>query len=458
MRYKDGVNEKGSSVPSSSSPPSRLRAAAQSPLVWIALAYLVLAGLYFRATPPLEASDEAGHFSAALFVKHQHRLPVADPADPSPTRSQEHAQPPLYYVLAALLIHPVDTSNHLDFYAFRAGAPVGRADIPGPKNMFEMRGDRSFPWKKTMLAVAVLRGFSIVLGLGTVLVTFILVRRVFPADPRTAAFAACMVAFNPMFLFISSSVNNDNLAVFLVSAGCVILMRARERGFTFRSVIAVALICGAAMLTKASGVLLAILALAMVMSSPQPWKARLLKAAALAAIIGLATGWWLARNRQLYGEWFGFGRQALMACNLRPCMDPFALFREWDGFVKSYWGVFGGFNVIFPDGVYIAFYAMTVAGLAAAAGATVRFRSQGAPWLAALLVLNFAACAVWTSWNTGSQGRLLFYSIAPTAALAASGTLSAGRRAGMAAAVGATVLMLAFALYGAIAVIPSQYP
>ena len=388
--------------------------------------------------------------------EHQH-LAGGRSGGPVALRSQEYAQPPLYYVLAALLIHAVDTSNHLDFYVFRAGAPVGRADIPGPKNMLEVRGDRSFPWRRTMLAIALLRGVSILLGLGTIALTFVLTRLVFPARPPAAVFAACMVASIPCS-FISSSVNNDNLAVFLVSAGLVMLLRARERGFTNGRVIAVALVCVAAILTKASGVLLAILALAMLLCSPQPWKARLLKVATLAAIIAMATGWWLARNLQVYGEWFGFERQALMACNLRPSMDPFALFREWDGFIKSYWGVFGGFNVIFPDGIYFAFYALTAMGLVAAAIGALGYFRQGSSWLAALLVLNIAACAAWTSWNMGSQGRLLFYSIAPTAALVAAGMLGAGRRAGVAAAVVATVLLLAFALYGAIAVIPAQYP
>ena len=50
------------------------------------------------------------------------------------------------------------------------------------------------------------------LGLGTVIVTFLLARELFPTRPEVALGAAALNAFLPMFLFISGSVNNDNLS------------------------------------------------------------------------------------------------------------------------------------------------------------------------------------------------------------------------------------------------------
>lgn len=433
-------------------------AAGRTPRVWIIAAYLLLALLYLRATPPLEASDEAGHFASVLYIKQHHRLPVADPADPSPLRSQEYVQPPLYYALGALLISPVDTSNHLDFYVRRAGAPVGRADIPGPKNMMEVRGDRSFPWRGTMLAIMLVRSLSVVLGLGTVLVTRALTRRVFPGEERAADVAAAWVAFNPMFLFISTSVNNDNLAVLLISAGLLFLLRARDRGFSLGDTTGLALLCGLAMLAKASGVLLAVAAGVALLWCRASWAERARKVVVLVGVAGAVVSWWFVRNHQVYGEWFGFRRQVWMVVGARQAVDLLALFREWDGFVKSYWGVFGGFNVIFPDAVYYTFYVITALSLVAMVAAICRHRAWGVVVLAGFFMLNLFACAWWTSWNLGSQGRLLFYSIAPTAALVAAGTLGANRRAGLAAAAGVVTVLLAFAFYGALRIIPSQYP
>mgnify|MGYP005870640771 FL=1 len=63
-------------------------------------------------------------------------------------------------------------------------------------------------------------------GLLTVLLTYLLGRELFPRRPWLALLGAALAAFSPMFLFISGSVNNDNLVVTLATLSLWLLLRA----------------------------------------------------------------------------------------------------------------------------------------------------------------------------------------------------------------------------------------
>ena len=63
------------------------------------------------------------------------------------------------------------------------------------------------------------------MGAVTVWATYALAVLVFPGRPELAVAAAAFIAFLPEFLFISGSVNNDNLAAML--SGLTLLQMAR---------------------------------------------------------------------------------------------------------------------------------------------------------------------------------------------------------------------------------------
>jgi len=63
-----------------------------------------------------------------------------------------------------------------------------------------------------------------------VLCTYLIALEVYPEQKTLAAGAAAFNAFVPMFLFISGSVNNDNLTILLCSLALLILVRLM-RGF-----------------------------------------------------------------------------------------------------------------------------------------------------------------------------------------------------------------------------------
>ncbi|MBZ0309505.1 MAG: hypothetical protein K8I82_25810, partial [Anaerolineae bacterium] len=179
----------------------------------VVLAYLVLATFYSVVTPLFEASDELWHYPMVDYLANNDlQLPVQDASNVGRWR-QEGSQPPLYYILSALLIAGIDRSDLDSVSVQNPHADIGIIVPDGNANMMIHQAEReNFPWQKTALAVHVVRFFSIALGLGTILITYQIVREVFPEYPLMAIGATAFNAFLPMFLFISASVNNDNLS------------------------------------------------------------------------------------------------------------------------------------------------------------------------------------------------------------------------------------------------------
>jgi hypothetical protein len=77
----------------------------------------------------------------------------------------------------------------------------------------------------------------------------------------------------------------------------------------------------------------------------------------------LIAGWWYLRNWRLYGDPTGLNAM-LEAAGRR--LKPYSwqqLLDEFEGFRMSFWGVFGGFNLVAPNWVYRLYDALVMAGL-----------------------------------------------------------------------------------------------
>ncbi len=421
--------------------------------------YAGLSILYTRATPPMEASDENGHMAYIFYLKQHRALPVSRHEGPLALRTQEYTQPPLYYLMGALLAAPIDTTGYERHYRYRPGAPVGRADMPGSKRIFIPHGRTTYPYARPMRAIMLVRLLSLLWGAGTVLLIGVSVRALTPEHPENGWWAAALTAVNPMFLFISNSVNNDTLATFLVTAAMSWMVLRHDRLAQPRGALGLGVLAGLAVSAKGSALILAPVIAWTIFRAPG---SRAHRARAFAIAMGLTmliSGPWMIRNMFLYGDPLATQMHMELAGNGRASWQPLALLREWDGFIKSYWGVFGAFNVIYSDGVYTAFYAVTVLGLAAGLAGLLRRRGRDprveSLWV--LAVINLLAVAVWTSRLLGSQGRLLFPSLLAWNGLFVLG-LSCRRPVWeRAVKLGVLLFLLWTALWGALFVIPSQY-
>lgn len=401
------------------------------PLVIVCSLFVVLALIYAWATPVFEASDELWHFGMVEYIATSGQLPVQDPDTITPWR-QEGSQPPLYYLIAAGLVQPFDLG---DIETLRQPNPHAKVGIPlaGDNKNLVLHDSPHPPLEGTAAAVYMVRVFSILLGLIAVSAVYAGTRVLLPERPNVALLAAGLTAFNPMFLFITASVNNDNLVIALDSLIIwQMLIMLREERLTLRRSAVISVLLALAALTKLSGlVLIPAVALAGLWIA---WRRRDLRGLITLAALMIGTwllvaGWWYWRNIQLYGELFGTMRMAEVA---GPRLAPFTLgtlLAEFQGFRISYWGLFGGVNILVSDVFYIVMDALTLLALVGL-GVHLWQRRDGRAALVplGLLILIILGGVVgviqWTAQTYASQGRLLFPFVAAISPLLALGMMS----------------------------------
>jgi hypothetical protein len=421
--------------------------------------HLALGLLYDWATPIFEASDEGSHFAVVHWLAQGHPLPVQNPQAPSLEWAQEGSQPPLYYLLAAGLTTWIDTH---DFDQIFIRNPFSRVGIPGTTHNANLyRHPLSAPpLTGTVLAVKLVRWFSLLLSCLTVLLTFKLALRLFPGNESLALLASALVAFNPMALFINASVNNDNLLMLLSTASLLAIVNLTQasppspddggavvrRGGRGGEAI-LGLLLGAAALTKVSGLVLWPVAFVAIILdegrrmkdegqtlslgpwalSLRPWTfvLRLLLVFTLASLLSF---WWYWRNYQLYGDWLGLKTMIAIAGPREPAITLWQLIRdEWRGFILSYWGVFGAFTILPSGWVQLFFDGLMLWALVGGGWALLKRRI---PLHAELLLLGLFCLLTlvglinWTMQTFASQGRLMFGAIAPLSIFMAAGILS----------------------------------
>ena len=430
-------------------------------------AYLIVGSLYAFVTPVFEASDELWHYPMVRHLADGNPLPVQvfDPALAGPWK-QEASQPPLYYFVSAALTFWIDTS---DMETVRWENPhVDNGVITNDGNNNLIVHDLSLNrWQGTLLAVRMIRLFSVLMGACTVYLTYKIGKLTLPSRPDVVLGATAVLAFTPMFLFISGAVNNDNLIIPLAAWALYLMIWlvkrpvgnctlfywniVTEKRFVLIYSAVLGGVIGLASLTKISGVGLFPLAFGTLVIYEWQQSKRLFTISNFAKsvlralgwlliviVVAFAVaGWWYVRNVQLYDDWRGWS--AFIAV-LGQRAHPASLRQLWAerwGFMLSYWGLFGGVNVPMPLWIYHVFNAILVTAVVGFPLSIVQIlrseerRAKSEPLITNYYSLitrlfstverhfGFVICLLWSGavvygivdWATitwSSQGRLVF--------------------------------------------------
>jgi len=398
------------------------------------LALYVAAGvIYSVITPVFEAPDESFHFFVIQHIVEHRALPVQS-GETQGAWEQEGSQPPLYYLIGAALVSGIDLGDAEELLWLNPQANIGDPLNPGNKNVYIHPASQGFPWRGATCAVHVLRLYSLALGAASVGLVWRIGKLLYPRRGVLPLAIAGTAAFVPQFLFISSSVNNDNLMTFFsVLVVYLLLRRLRDGPGTAAYWLGVGVVLGLALLAKLSG--WALLGLAGLVIGLLAWQRRSWRLAvrsALAVGVGAlaVAGWWYVRNLLLYGE--PTGLTAMWEVVGRREGFGTALWGEFRGLRYSFWGLYGWFSITMPEGVYRLLDGLTVlaaAGLVLEVGRWfysglwrgvwnacrrrepgwgVAFRPLASVLLGVLAIVIVSALARWTSLTSGSQGRLLF--------------------------------------------------
>ena len=342
---------------------------------------------------------------------------------------------------------------------------MGDASSLNNINRFIHSADESFPWHGYALVIHLLRGFSTLLGLGTLLFIYESGRLLWPGDPYPALLATSLVAFLAQFNFLHSSVTNDTLVIFLVSAALWQIIRLWLGRVTRGRLLLLGVTIGLAALAKNAGIILLFYAVGVLLllalrgdsvreegrssssrrGDPQSHGLtglRMIESIILYLIIPvvLISGWLWVRNWFLYGD-FTAANQFIRLAGGDRNYTILQVIGESDGLWLSLFAVFGWFNLRPPDWVYWFWNGVIALAIVGAFWHLVRrfrgrertnveqregtFYDRAAQllrqrWVLPLLlagwvVLVYASLAMFALKTEATQGRLLFPALVPLA-------------------------------------------
>ena len=211
-------------------------------------AYLILAAAYGLATPDLEAPDAGAHFRYVAFLHDHPQLPAYD----LPTALVSHElvqQPPLYYALVAALLPGADVQATVA-YEQAVQTPYFEKGLGKRATVSPPDADPRVLWP-----LRVARGVSLAGGLLMVVATWLLARSLFKGRIGLPLAIAAIVAFNPEFLFSSTTITNDIWAAALSTVAVSVAAAAAARNARLPAWLLVGALCGLATITKYSGVI-----------------------------------------------------------------------------------------------------------------------------------------------------------------------------------------------------------
>lgn len=388
-------------------------------LALIVLAFLVIGALYATKTPAWQVPDEPAHYNYVAQVARNGCCPTLQMGDWdndylnaikaakfSPesingrldTIRYEDHQPPLYYLLAALVYNATGGS------------------------------------------LTDLRLFSLIFGAGVVIMAWAAVMVAFPEQPRLALATAAFVAFVPQHVAMMAGVENDGLAemvmglILVVSIG---YLRGRIHPVVLGILLGLAFVIKLTIYFPA----IAVIGLALLFYARRQRSGllHLIRHGLWIAIPALALGGilWI-RNVSVYGDVgdivgqkiqdrvvVGQTRTSDYIASPAPGSSTPRGIVGWlrDGVqvtFQSFWGQFGWMGVIMTDRIYQALLAFTLFVILGAAIAFVRWRNALNAVQHETLIL-FAACAFMALVETVGynlqfvqfQGRYLYPGLIP---------------------------------------------
>ncbi len=433
----------------------------------VTVLFILIAGLYSVVTPLFEMSDELWHYPMVRRLAEGDGLVVQNPENVGPWR-QQGSQAPLYYYTGGALTAWIDTADMPEIRRENPHVDNGLITEDGNNNLIvhDFRRE-AWPWRGTVLAVHLVRFLSVLLSAGTVYLTYQIGREVLPERPWVGVLGSVLVGFTPMFTFVSAAVNNDNMAVLLSTASLLVMVRmvrlAEKETPPITYPILLGVLLGLAALSKVSTlgfIGLAGITTAYVAIRRKRWQSFWLEGPLIIALIAAIAGWWYWRNWTLYGDPLGLNMFiAVLGQRARPASLA-QLWTERQGFMQSYWGLFGGVNVPMPDAIYTLLNVLgmlAVLGMGAFVVTQLRGKERRtlADWMP--LIMLFLAVAVvigplagsWSRNTWSSQGRLVFYAISAISIGFAAGLIAWIPSQKIAAGVGAAAGLLFFGLSSA---------
>jgi hypothetical protein len=451
--------------------------ALSTPLVIFALAF-INAGSWALITPAFQTPDEPEHFAYAEYLAQTGHPPARTLGPRGPYSSREalaigavHA----YGVAEASSARPPwahELPRRWHRLAYHAAGDDGGGYLVSAAPNSPLYYSTLIPAYRAggvdpFAELTAMRFVSALFGALTALCAFLTVREILPRWPLAAVSAGLIVAFQPMFGFISGAVSNDNGVNAAAASVVFLLIRGLRRGITPLVGVGLGISLVALPLMKGTG--FALYPAAGVGILGMAWRQHDHKAIrgwlALAATLVMAVLVWhlfsTAPTRATHGGGTGASGATLTSGTIKNTLHHPTLYlsylwqvflprlpfmtdlasQPWPAFdiyVKRGWGAFGWYAIEFPHWVYLIVVTVMIAVGALAVRTVYRERRIARSLWIELVVLSLVIIGVIGGVEaayTGTaprpvvaeQGRYAFTAIVPLATVAVAGCFGAGR-------------------------------
>lgn len=405
-------------------------------LVVVVVAFLFIGVAYSVVTPIFESPDERVHYNYIRYLVNERRLPVV-------SEIYEAHHPPLYYLVGAVATSWIPEDAYSEFLNQRRNPYWRYLMTPryrDNRNRFLHTKAEAFPYQGTSLGIHIVRLLSLFMGAGTVTATWLVASELSPDSGALPLVASALVAFNPMFIFISTSVNNASLLNLLSALVLLISVRVAHSGVTRENCIALGVFLGLGLITKMWAFYLILpvgLSLLWATHRSRSWRTLLQAGGGIAVLVLLITGWWFIRNVRVYGDPMGFSATSShLGFRARPLTWTETLQAMGTLVHRSFWALFGYIAVPISSAFYKCLGVMEILGIAGFTwflSQEWRRREDGClrDMLPKLSVLALMLLTVVTGSlmivrvsSDGVQGRFLFPALAPFGTLIGLGLLA----------------------------------
>ncbi len=264
-------------------------------LAAILAAYCALATVQSLATRLQWGPDEPGHIIYVQSVALDGRFPdisrdeTDDAYVPGAARTHEAHHPPAYYALAAVVWR---------IFAGLPDQPVRYTSGPsGELVRFTVPG-----------AVRPVRLLSVLLGVVTLLLTWACARTIFPHRPAIWLGAVGLLAFTPMFTYVTGVINNDPLLHCFFAATAWQWARLLRFGGSRRDAVILGLLVGGAINVKETALALVPVSVFVLALEPgsESGRQRVARIAGMAGLALALPAWWYVHKWLIYGHPFSY--------------------------------------------------------------------------------------------------------------------------------------------------------
>ncbi|HVF98434.1 MAG TPA: hypothetical protein VND68_01240 [Chloroflexia bacterium] len=345
-------------------------------------ALFALVALYLAAscgftivTPYPEAPDEYGHLQ---YVEHIVRFGTL-PTIARESYTYEALQAPLYYMVGAAFVGVGRVASGQKLNTFLTPWPQTNpafAEGQSQAVMIHPPEDRWAFW------VYILRAYSIVLGIGVVVLTYATARVLvpWPAPAAVPIMSAGFAALIPQANFIRGSISNENMVSLTGALLLWLLALHLVRPYHPRRALWIGVALGLGLLSKVIIVaLVPVVVWALWVKCAGQLRVFLRDTAVMGAAATLVCGWLYAYRWIAYGDPLAYtaSREVTQRSSFR--LEDLFWFNEpfravlW----KSFWGNYGWQQIWMPDLIYHVFMAITL--LAVAGGVYLLLRRALTP-------------------------------------------------------------------------------